>query len=481
MPESNGARVPRPHGRSSPVGKPHRRPGEHRSPEAPGHERVRADRPSRERAGHGATRARLRSTPAPIVAPRLAARVALAAGALGGCGALGGGPNAAPPEQLEPAGWHAPSSVLAGDDFDAYARAVRTIVDEHRLPLVPESAAREAELSAPREYPPTPDCAEPRGVALLVHGLSDSAYSLSDVAATLAARCFVARTMLLPGHGTRAGDLLVVDEEDWLESVRHLTRQAAREHERVLLVGVSLGAVLTLSVALEPDVGEDVDALVAIAPAYGLESWRLTRLAPWLGWLIPWVDADRRDDWARYEAIPMRGIASTVRAIGALRERLEGGRRVAVPWMLVQSRDDRVVAVEENRALFAARAASPASLLVEVGRGERPPELADGARWLRGDDAPRRVTGVSHIGTHVSPANPHYGADGDYRACGANTGRDPVEVERCESEADIWYASLAAPAPEGAPSARATFNPAFDELAALIGAFLDRWAPRNAP
>lgn len=412
----------------------------------------------------------------------LIASLAGGCGALGACSALGGGPETAPAAQLEPAGWLEPEVVLDSTSFADYAERVRALLDAHRLPLDPSDAAREIALSAPREYPPASGCARSRGVALLVHGLSDTAFSMTDVATVLAANCFVARTMLLPGHGTRAGDLLAVDERDWRDAVRHLARQAASEHDTVLLGGVSLGAVLTLDVALEP--GSEIDALLALSPAYALTDWRLIRWAPWLRPIMPWVDKDSRDDWARYEAIPMQGIASTVRAKRHLWARLDqgdgerGGGGVEIPWMLVQSRDDGIVDTAANRALFTARAVSPSSLLVEIGRGERPPDLDPTTRWLRGDDSAQRVTGVTHVGVHVSDTNPHYGIGGDYRACGENTGRYVVEVTRCRNGENIWYViGDDGPGPDGAASARAAFNPAFEALSTLIGEFIGSWVP----
>lgn len=407
----------------------------------------------------------------------------------GGCSAPGAGPDKAPPAEFEPAGWLRPDDVLHAADFDDYARRVGALVAAHRLPLVPADAARENRLVAPREYPPASGCEAPRAIALLVHGLSDSAYSMNDVAQVLARRCVLVRTMLLPGHGTRAGDLLVVDDGHWRDAVRRLAAQASAEHGVVLLGGVSLGAVLTLDVALGPerDAGDgapgdneppiDVDGLIALSPAYGLASWRLVRLAALLRPILPWIDEDRRDDWARYEAIPTKALAATVRAIGHLHERLERAGGVDIPWMLVQSRDDGVVDTAANRALFTERARAPGSLLVEIGRGSRPADLQDGpierTRWLRGDDPALRTDGVSHAGLHVSPRNPHWGFDGDYRSCGENIGRDRAAVTACLEDPDVLYSLDARSLPASTPSARSTFNPAFDELEVLIGRFLD--------
>ena len=411
---------------------------------------------------------------------------------------------------------------------------MRARLAEFRVPLDPAHAARELELAAPREYRPDPDCGgETRGVAILVHGLADTAYSLADVAATLAGECLVARTMLLPGHGTRAADLLEVDHEDWLASVRHLVAQAREEHGAPLLVGVSLGAILGLAVALEPDSG--VGALVSISPGWRLESARLVRFTPWLRHLWRWVDEGARDDWARYEAMPMNGIAETWLAVRALDERVARRPGVEVPWLVVQSGDDAIVDGAANRALFESLARSPESLLLEFrteagdaarrARGETVPSDAygtalaagdgdetgrdgagsagvavagaasaeaaseapplagaapragDGPRTVlaRGDDPGARVTAVTHLGVHVSPDNPHWGADGDFRACGASTPREPAEVDACERAVRPWFTGASTPAPPGEPSARGTFNPHYATLARTLGAFVDAW------
>ncbi len=59
-----------------------------------------------------------------------------------------------------------------------------------------------------------------RGGALLIHGLSDSPYSLRPLAEVLRRHGFYALSLRMPGHGTTPAALTRADREDWLAAVR---------------------------------------------------------------------------------------------------------------------------------------------------------------------------------------------------------------------------------------------------------------------
>ena len=48
-----------------------------------------------------------------------------------------------------------------------------------------------------------------------MHGLEDSPQSFVDIGQELADEGFLVRTVLLPDHGTRPGDMVNVDHNDW--------------------------------------------------------------------------------------------------------------------------------------------------------------------------------------------------------------------------------------------------------------------------
>lgn len=388
-----------------------------------------------------------------------------------GCSSTGHTP--ARPE-LVSSGWREPAALAPAADFDTYIRAVRQELSSHRLPFVASMADAELEQVAPFRVPPDPGCRTPapRGVAILVHGLSDSAFAMRDLARTFSKQCFEARALLLPGHGTRPGDLMVVDHHDWLSHVEAALRQARAESPLVVVAGFSLGAALALAAAAQSP--GNVDAVIGFAPAYSVRSNFLARQARWVAAFRPWLDLGPREDFARYGAMPTRGIASTMAVLGTMKARMDKRGPIKMPWLVVQSEDDEVVDVAWNRQFFAHHAGDARSQLLNYF--STPPAQTEGDRlvWLPAGDPSLRVVGISHLAVHISPENPHYGESGTYRNCGSPPFRTEDQVRACKQAQRVWYGVGGQSPPAGEAGARATFNPHYRDLERRIGEFLDR-------
>ncbi|NIV75914.1 MAG: alpha/beta hydrolase [Gammaproteobacteria bacterium] len=137
---------------------------------------------------------------------------------------------------------------------------------------------------------PRPDA---RGVALLLHGLSDSPYSMRALGELMHAHGFWVLGLRLPGHGTAPSGLLHVSWHDWAAAVRLAARDLRRRVAADVpfyLVGYSNGAALAVDYSLGVLEGEDLppaDGLVMLSPAMSvtpvaaLAVWqsRLARLA----------------------------------------------------------------------------------------------------------------------------------------------------------------------------------------------------------
>lgn len=115
----------------------------------------------------------------------------------------------------------------------------------------------------------------PAGGALLLHGMSDSPYSLRALGAALNRRGYWVVGLRLPGHGTAPSGLLHVKWEDMAASVRlsmeHLASKLGQKP--IHIVGYSTGAPLALNYTLDALEGKASPlpaSLVLISPAVGL-------------------------------------------------------------------------------------------------------------------------------------------------------------------------------------------------------------------
>ena len=113
---------------------------------------------------------------------------------------------------------------------------------------------------------------EPPGGVLLLHGMSDSPYSLRALAETLGERGYWVSGLRLPGHGTAPSGLRFVKAADMIAAVRlamnHLVE--AIGDRPVHIVGYSNGAALALDYALDAAnglVSPEPASLILISPA----------------------------------------------------------------------------------------------------------------------------------------------------------------------------------------------------------------------
>lgn len=121
---------------------------------------------------------------------------------------------------------------------------------------------------------------QPVGGVLLLHGLTDSPYSLRSLGLALAERGMRVIGLRLPGHGTAPAGLVSFEVEDLEAATRlamHDLRASLVDDQPLYIAGYSNGAALAVSYAL--DARDDAtlprpSGLVLISPAIGI-----TRLA----------------------------------------------------------------------------------------------------------------------------------------------------------------------------------------------------------
>jgi alpha-beta hydrolase superfamily lysophospholipase len=157
---------------------------------------------------------------------------------------------------------------------------------------------------------------EPVGGALLIHGLTDSPYSMRAVGAALKTSGYYSLALRMPGHGTVPAALTTIVWEDWLAAVRLGVRRVRDQigpDKPLMLVGYSNGGALVLKYALDQiESGEGLRAtrLVLISPMIAVApfAW-LSRVVSLLG-PIPyfekahWLDVMPEYNPFKYNSFP---------------------------------------------------------------------------------------------------------------------------------------------------------------------------------
>jgi alpha-beta hydrolase superfamily lysophospholipase len=158
----------------------------------------------------------------------------------------------------------------------------------------------------------------PRGAAVLLHGLTDSPYSMRHLSQRYARNGFVAVVIRLPGHGTVPAGLTAADGRDWLAATRLAVREARRASGPDVplhIVGYSNGGALAMKYsldALEDPTLARPDRIVLISPMIGVT--RFARFAGVAGWpaLFPafaksaWLGLVPEFNPFKYNSFPVR-------------------------------------------------------------------------------------------------------------------------------------------------------------------------------
>jgi alpha-beta hydrolase superfamily lysophospholipase len=209
---------------------------------------------------------------------------------------------------LEP--WHTfvPTELSADEiartDWKGYLAAEQAAFDEVRREVSGKLAPR-ARVASNRYFDGSPldparfatdwnrsfvlePVGAPAGAVVLLHGLTDSPYSMRGVARRYRDRGYVAVVIRLPGHGTVPAGLTDLHWRAWSQATQLAVREARRRVPApapLHVVGYSNGGALAMKYALDAIDDRALprpDRLVLISPMIGVTS--MARFAGIVGW-----------------------------------------------------------------------------------------------------------------------------------------------------------------------------------------------------
>jgi len=176
--------------------------------------------------------------------------------------------------------------------------------------------------------------------------------------------------MLLPGFGPKIAALGSYHYQDWTDAIAHEVSRARPDHYPLLLLGYSLGAALSVQVAMQGL----ADGLILIAPFLQLRAGLQGKLLPLLKWIFPryrpfekanfsdpkirdtistfaaGVDLDDPDVQADLRDLSIR--SSTIDEIRkAGRVAVQAAKHVTVPTLVLQGLQDELANPEVSHHL----------------------------------------------------------------------------------------------------------------------------------
>jgi alpha-beta hydrolase superfamily lysophospholipase len=181
----------------------------------------------------------------------------------------------------------------------------------------------------------------PAGHVLLVHGLTDSPYSMRAMAQSLHTRGFDVTVLRLPGHGTLPSMMTQMDAADWTAAVRIAAKDVAARlapGQLFYVGGYSSGGTLVMQYALDAlqdDALRRPDRVLLVSPA--IELARVAALAEVIDIFtvvpLPVLDKARWQaiapefDPYKFNSFPVNASRQINRATRALQRSLQDAQR----------------------------------------------------------------------------------------------------------------------------------------------------------
>lgn len=329
--------------------------------------------------------------------------------------------------------------------FATYQLAVSRWLSEQRVNTGFEKQW-EVQLNTPFEC----GMGNSKGV-LFIHGLGDSPYFFHDIATSLCAHNVWVRTILLPGHGSKPGDMLNASYALWQQTTNFHVEAFSRDVDELYLAGFSTGTNLAVVAASERN---DIAGLLLFSPAFESD-FAATALAPYLTGVFRWPNVEPEDNPTRYNSVAMQGFAAYQESVDAVQTALNK-KPITIPSLLVIPAGDSVVDVEQVAEFYASDFTNQANQLLWLGEQDDAPPQS----YILSMDIPQqRIGAASHMSVMFRAENPLYGATGTLRIC--DNGQGNTKTKRCEAGETVWYGPWGLTADDKV-FARLTYNPHFD-------------------
>jgi len=174
-----------------------------------------------------------------------------------------------------------------------------------------------------------------RGGVIMVHGLTDSPYSMRHLGKIFQSQGYYVLILRMPGHGTIPGALIDASWQDWMAATRLGARHVRNKIGNDLpfyFVGYSNGGALAVKYTLESIEAQDLpvpDRLYLLSPMLGVtffaqfSSWH--KILSWIPYFekFRWLDVLPEYDPFKYNSFPKAAGEQSFLLTRAINKQLE--------------------------------------------------------------------------------------------------------------------------------------------------------------
>ena len=216
--------------------------------------------------------------------------------------------------------------------------------------------------------------AEGNRAVLMLHGFGDTPQTMGYLATYIHAQGWSVRAPLLPGHGRSLSEFAASRSTDWIQLAREELASMCARYEVVTVVGQSMGGSLATILAAE---SPNVQALALLAPYLSMPTGlrRAAGMHHVLGSVMPFLrgggersirDPNEVTKNLAYGYTTPRLVFELGRVVDRARE---AAPRVAVPVLVIQSRQDNRIPPDAAERAFALFGAKDRQLMWTEGNG----------------------------------------------------------------------------------------------------------------
>jgi len=200
---------------------------------------------------------------------------------------------------------------------------------------------------------------------VVIHGFTGAPKEMRWLGEYLNQRGYTVCGIRLAGHATRPEDMIRSRWQDWLLSVEDGYNLLHSCTDRIFLLGLSMGGVLSLVMASRlqacPEAeGRRIAGVVAMSTPYKLPDDPRLRWIKQISWFLPYMPKGSEDpgsDWfdkaafeqhVSYPQNPVRSIWELTQLMVVMQASLP---KVTVPVLLIHSRDDTYVLKDSMQSI----------------------------------------------------------------------------------------------------------------------------------